>query len=121
VKKLVAVCVGLLAGCGGKSTADWIAQLRARDGAERLRAIKALGQRKSEAATVVPALAQVLRDEDAFVRRDAARALGEFGAAGLPALPSLRPLLQDRNAAVRKAAAQKLRKIDPEGAHSGVR
>ena len=32
----------LLSGCGGKSTAEWVEQLRAKDSADRLHAIQAL-------------------------------------------------------------------------------
>jgi HEAT repeat protein len=114
MKKLVLLgVVVLLAGCGGKPTSALLEQLRSRESAQRLRAIKALERKRSEAAVVVPALAQALADEDAFVRRDAARALGRFGTDGREAVPALVPLLRDRNAGVRKAAAGALRAIDP--------
>jgi len=51
--------------------------LRAKDSAERLHAIKALGQRGKEADVIVPALAGALRDEDAFVRRGRRRGVGQ--------------------------------------------
>ncbi len=105
----------LLAGCGGKPTSAWIDQLRSADAAQRLRAVKVLQEKRSEAGTVVPALAGLLGDPDVFVRRDAARALGRFGPDGRAALPALTGLLQDRNPGVRKAAAEALEKIDPEG------
>ena len=109
---LLGVCL-LLAGCGGKPTADWIAQLRDKDPAQRLRAIKILGEKRSELATVVPALAQALEDEDAFVRRDAARALGRIGPAAAAAVPALRVAGRDRNQHVREAALEALRKVAP--------
>ena len=65
----------VLAGCGGKSAQGWVEQLKDKDAAQRLRAVKALGASCSETALVVPALAGVLKDENAFVRRDAAEAL----------------------------------------------
>jgi HEAT repeat protein len=104
----------LLTGCGGKSTSDWIAQLRSKDAAERLHAVKALGQRSGEAELVVPALAGTLRDEDAFLRRDAAVALGELGPAARPAVAALQGALRDKNGGVRKAAAAALQNIDPK-------
>jgi HEAT repeat protein len=106
----------LLPGCAGKSTGEWVAQLRSRDSADRLHAVKALAGRSGEAAAVVPALGEALRDEDAFVRRDAAEALTSFGAAARPAVPALLAATQDRNAGVRKAAAKALGRIDPEAA-----
>jgi HEAT repeat protein len=108
----------LLAGCGGKRTADWVEQLQSKDSAQRLRAIKALEKRRLEAATIVPAMTPLLSDEDSFVRRDAARALGAFGAQGRPALPALLALLRDRNAGVRKAAAAAVEGIDPGAARA---
>ena len=110
---LLGACI-LLAGCGGKPTAEWLAELKGKDSAQRLRAIKALGGRRSEAATVVPALAQALEDDDAFVRRDAARALGRIGPPAAPAVPALRVAAQDRNQPVRQAATEALRKVAPD-------
>jgi HEAT repeat protein len=123
VKKLLLLSVGMvLGGCGGKSTADWIDQLHAKDSAQRLHAVKALTRRPAEAEVVVPALAEALKDEDTFVRRDAAKALGEMGPAAKPALAALLVTLQDKHAAVHKAAAEALRKIDAEAAaRAGVR
>src|SRR5581483_10076392 len=103
----------LLAGCG-KPTTAWLDQLHAPDAASRLHAIKALGDRPSEAPLAVPALAQVLSDQDAFVRRDAAEALGRFGTDARPAVPALLTRLRDRQRMVRRAAAHALVKIDPE-------
>jgi HEAT repeat protein len=120
-KVLTILTAWLLAGCGGQSTAGWIEQLRSKDAAERLHAIKAL-EKKSEAAAIVPALTSVLGDEDAFVRRDAARALGRFGPESRSALPALLPLLRDQNAGVRKAAVAALAAIDPEaGSRAKIR
>jgi HEAT repeat protein len=116
VRKQVVVLAVLLCGCGGPSTSEGIEQLRSGDAAGRLRAVKFLGEKRREAATVVPALVRALADEDAFVRRDAARALGGFGRDGVAAQQALTGLLRDPNANVRKAAAQALDKIDPEGA-----
>lgn len=114
MRTFLAVCAGLLsAGCGGKPTADWVGQLKSKEPAQRLHAIKALETKRSEAAAVVPALARVLGDEDAFVRRDAAKALGHFGPEARPAVSALRLLLRDRNAGVRKAATGALATIDP--------
>jgi HEAT repeat protein len=110
---MVGVALVLLAGCSNKSTTEWVDQVKAQDSAERLHAIRALGERPTEAAVVVPALSAALKDRDPFVRRDAAHALAKLGPEARPALPALRPLLKDRNHGVRKAATEALKKIDP--------
>jgi HEAT repeat protein len=116
MRKLGLVCLGaLLAGCGGP-TAEWVAQLRAKDSAVRLRAVKVLGERRGEADVVVPALSAALADPDPFVRREAARALGKFGSAARPALPALRRLVNDPKRDVRRAAAAAVTQIDPGAA-----
>jgi HEAT repeat protein len=101
----------LLAGCSGRSTNEWVAQLKAKDGADRLHAIRALSERPRDAEVVVPALSEALRDSDPFIRRDAAQALAKLGADARAAVPALRPLLKDRNQQVRRAASQALQKI----------
>jgi HEAT repeat protein len=103
----------LLAGCGTRSTADWVAQLRDRDAARRLHAVKALGERPAEAGQAVPALAAALKDENAFVRRDAARALGRLGPDASAAVPDLVVAARDRDRNVRRAAAAALEQIAP--------
>lgn len=121
-KLLTIGLVVVLAGCGGKSTGDWAAQLRSGDASQRLHAIRALEDRGAEAA-VVPALAEALKDENAFVRRDAARALGKVGPEARPAVPALLAAARkDRERSVRKAVAEALKKIDPTAAQqAGVR
>ncbi len=116
MKKVLVVCLAvLLAGCGQKSTGDWVTQLKDKDVALRQQAVKALGK-SGEAGVAVPALAEALKDENAFVRRDAAGALGGFGPEAKPAVPSLTAALKDKEHSVRQAAAQALKKIDPEAA-----
>ena len=116
MKKIIVLClVALSAGCGrGKSTADLLEQMRAKESAQRLHAIEALSDRRKEAAVVVPALALALRDEDSFVRRDAAEALGRFGPEARQTAPALVVALKDRKANVRQAAARALSRIDPD-------
>jgi HEAT repeat protein len=118
MRAIVALCLGLfLCGCGaGKSTEMWVAQMQSEDASMRLEAVRALAQRKSEAAAVAPVLAKSLGDEDASVRRAAAQALGDMGSQARAALPGLRPLLKDRNAGVRQVAALALKRIAPEEA-----
>jgi HEAT repeat protein len=113
---LIGLC-GLLCGCGSdKSTTEWLDQLRAPEASARLRALKALEERRGEADVIIPALTGLLRDKDAFVRRDAARALGKMGPGAKAASPALLLLLEDQNGGVRKAAGQALKNIDPEAA-----
>ena len=116
MKKIIVLCLVVLsAGCGrGKTTADLLEQMRAKESAQRLHAIKALGERGKDAATVAPALALALRDEDAFVRRDAAEALGRIGPEARQAAPALVATLKDKKANVRLAAAKALKRIDPD-------
>ena len=119
---LLAVLGMPLVGCGGRSTGDWIEQLRSKSSAERLHAVKALGARGKDAAVVAPALADALKDENAFVRRDAAQALGELGGGAKPAVPALLVAARDRNAEVRRKAVKALKQIDAQAAASaGVR
>ena len=89
-KRLPAVLLAVLAitqfGCGGPSSKVCLEQLRSKNSAERLRAVKALAKKGREADVIAPALAVALKDEDAFVRRDAAEALGSSAPA--PSRPS---------------------------------
>src|SRR5215471_1245959 len=86
----------LLVGCGRKSTADLVGQLKDKESVQRLRAIKELESRSRDAGVVVPALADCLKDDDSFVRRDAAQALGNFGSDGKEAAPALLLALRDK-------------------------
>jgi HEAT repeat protein len=111
-KLAIGSVVLLLAGCTSRPTGDWVEQLKAKDGSERLHAIHALSQRPGEADVIVPALSAVLKDSDPFVRRDAALALAKLGPDARAALPGLQPLLKDRNQQVRKAATDAVKKIN---------
>jgi HEAT repeat protein len=109
---LVSLAV-LVTGCGGKTTDEWVGQLHS---------VKALGERGAEAPTVVPALAEAMKDQDAFVRRDAAVALGKIGPEAKSAVPVLFAARKEKDRFVRKAASEALKRIDPEAAaRAGVR
>jgi HEAT repeat protein len=110
----------VLAGCG-KSTEDWLAQLKDGDVVKRRQAIRELGARNADASQIVPALTEALRDESGYVRHDAATTLGKFGDAAKPAAPMLARLLKDKELSVRKAAEAALQKIDPEAHAKAVR
>jgi HEAT repeat protein len=115
-KLLLVALAALLTGCAGKTTDEWIGQLRSGDGAQRLHAVKALADTGAEAPAVVPALAEALKDENAFVRRDAAVALGKIGPRAGPAVPGLLAARKEKERSVRKAAEEALKKIDPQAA-----
>jgi HEAT repeat protein len=111
---LVPGLIALLAGCASLSTDDWLRQLKEPAVVKRRQAIRELGTRTAEAASVVPALTEALRDESGYVRHDAALSLGKFGAEARGAVPALLATLKDRDQGVRKAAGMALRKIDPQ-------
>ena len=102
-----------LGGCGSGSTAHWIDQLKSSEPKTRLQAVHILQQRKQDAAQIVPALIESLKDENSFIRRDAAWTLGSFGEESRNAIPSLQEALHDREPSVRKAAARSLNQIAP--------
>src|SRR5205085_11144308 len=109
MRKVLMMClVLLLTGCGQeKTTADWIAQLRDKDAARRLEAVKELGKREAELEVVVPALAEAVKDANGYVRRDAAVALGKLGPGASSAISALRTAKKDKERSVRKAASDR--------------
>jgi len=116
-------CCLLLTSIGcAQPTSQWLEQTKADDPAKRLQAVHVLQEKRSEAATVVPALIESLKDTNTYVRRDAARALGLFGPDAHGAITPLIERLRDQEPSVRKAAGQSLRQIDPSAAaKAGVR
>jgi aminopeptidase N len=68
----------------GKSTREWIYQIKNGDTMSRVRAARALAK-KGDSESVVDALADVLHADDEFwgLRREAARALGKIGTAAV--------------------------------------
>ena len=116
----VRACFGLLlgllvcAGCGKtKSTAELLADLKGPHEKERIIAVRLLPQRKEDAAQVVPALIEALKDKDVGVRQDAAIGLGSLGDLAIDAIPALQAAQHDRDARVREAAGVALSRIDP--------
>jgi len=107
------------AGCGGaESTPKLVKHLGDPDSAVRLNAVKVLGRRNTDAATVVPALVDRLQhDNDLYVRRESANALGGFGSSARPAWTVLADAARkDREPRVRKVATAALKKIDADAA-----
>jgi HEAT repeat protein len=72
-----------------------------------------LPQRLEDAAQVIPALIEALKDEEADIRSDAAWGLGSFGEQAKAAIPALLAAKNDRDAKVRKAAGVALSRIAP--------
>src|SRR6266849_2410389 len=108
--------LGLLAcwGCGKeKSTDELIADLKSGQEGDRIKAVRLLPQRKGDAAKIVPALTDALKDKDEDVRWSAAIGLGYFGDQAKDAIPALQAAQHDRDARVREAAAVALSRIDP--------
>jgi vesicle coat complex subunit len=109
--------LGLLA-CGGcskqKSTDELITDLKTGNEKERIIAVRTPTRGgKGDAATVVPALIEALRDGSQEVRRSAAIRLGLFGEQAKDAIPALKERLHDGDARVREAATRALTRIDP--------
>jgi len=110
-----------LLACGGcskkKSTDELIGDLKTGKEKERIIAVRTLPGGKGDAAKVVPALIERLRDGAGDVRRSAAIKLGGFGEQAKDAIPALEKRLHDGDARVREAAAKALSRIDPEHFH----
>ena len=113
-RRWVVLVLLLIGGCGKGSTTHWIEQLQSPESLRRIEAVHALQERKGEAAQIVPALIEALKDENTHVRRESARALGSFGAEARNAVPALQTALRDREPSVRRAAGIALSRIDPK-------
>jgi HEAT repeat protein len=108
------LCLLTCAGCGKeKSTAELLDDLKAPQDRERIIAVRTLPHRKKDAAQVVPALIEALKDKDGDIRVSAALGLGSFGEQAKDAIPALEAAQGDRDARVREAAGKALSRIDP--------
>ena len=112
----VAVC-----GCGSKqkSTAELLSDLKGNDPLDRLVAVRLLPERKQDAAEVVPALTEAVRDKSVDIRLSAVIGLGTFGQEAKAAVPALETALKDPDRRVRDAAVVAIRRIDPRAAEPG--
>jgi HEAT repeat protein len=116
------VCLLACGGCGRKKTTDeLIADLKGSQERERIIAVRLLPQHKGDAAQVVPALIEALKDKDADIRLSAAIGLGYFGEQARDAIPALQAVEHDRDARVREAAGVALSRIDPARFHAPSR
>ncbi|HEX4588934.1 MAG TPA: HEAT repeat domain-containing protein [Gemmataceae bacterium] len=113
----LAVCASV-GGCGKreKSTAELIADLKGSSARDQLIAVRLLPQRKGDAAQVIPALTEALKDKDNDIRLSAAIGLGSFGEEAKEAVPALQAARQDKDARIREAATVALKRIDPAAA-----
>jgi hypothetical protein len=109
-------CLLACGGCGKKkSTDELIRDLKASQEKDRIIAVRTLPQRKGDAAQVVPALIEALKDTHGDIRWSAAIGLGSFGEQARDAIPALQQAAQhDRDPRVREAAGKALSRIDPE-------
>jgi HEAT repeat protein len=108
-------CLLACVGCGKKkSTDELLADLKAPQERERIIAARLLPQRKEDAARVVPALIEALKDKQGDIRWSAAIGLGSLGEQAREAIPALQLAQRDRDARVREAARVALSRIDPQ-------
>jgi HEAT repeat protein len=109
------LCLLACWGCSkNKSTDELIGDLKSTQEGDRIKAVRLLPQRKGDAAQVVPALIEALKDKEGDVRWSAAIGLGYFGEEAKDAIPALQAAQRDRDARVREAAGVALSRIDPE-------
>jgi vesicle coat complex subunit len=107
------LCLLACCGCGRKSTSELVADLKSSEDRDRIIAVRTLPTRRGDAAQVIPALTEALKDHDGDVRRSAAIGLGCFGDQAKDAIPALQAAQQDRDARVRESARVALSRIDP--------
>jgi HEAT repeat protein len=107
------LCLLACGGCKKKSTAELVDDLKGGQERDRLIAVRLLPQHKQDAAQVVPALIEALKQKGADVRISAAIGLGSFGEQARDAIPALQAAVRDRDARVREAAGVALSRIDP--------
>jgi vesicle coat complex subunit len=109
----------LICGCGKKkATEELVNDLKSHQQKDRIIAVRLLAQRKGDAAQVVPALIEALKDHSDDVRWSAAIGLGYFGEQARDAIPALQTALHDTDARVREGARVALSRIDPTKAPS---
>ncbi len=108
------ICVSGFVGCGSsKSTEDLVSDLKSPKERDRIIAVRLLQHKKDDAAKVVPALMESLKDKDDDVRWSAAIGLGYFHEQAIDAIPALQAAQQDSDPRVREAAGVALSRIDP--------
>jgi HEAT repeat protein len=115
IHSVLLLCMLACVGCGKtKSTDELIQDLKSPQEKERIIAVRLLPQRKQDAAKIVPALIEALKDKASDVRLSAAIGLGGFGEEAKDAIPALQAAQRDRDARVREAVGVALSRIDPQ-------
>jgi HEAT repeat protein len=109
---LLLLCL-LACGCGKKSTDQLLQDLKGADERDRLIAVRTLQHRQGDAAKVVPAMIEALKNKAVDIRWSAAIGLGYYGEQAKDAIPALQAAQKDRDARVREAAGVALSRIDP--------
>lgn len=105
----------LACGCGKKKSTDELIQdLKSDQEGDRIKAVRLLQSRKGDAAKVIPAMIESLKDTEGDVRWGAAIGLGYYGEQAKEAIPALQAAQRDKDARVREAAGVALSRIDPE-------
>jgi HEAT repeat protein len=108
------LCLLACGGCGKtKSTGELLDDLKSSQEKDRIVAVRLLPQRKREAAQIVPALIEALKNKENDIRWSAAIGLGNFGEQARDAIAALQAAQNDRDARVREAAGVALSRIDP--------
>jgi HEAT repeat protein len=114
IRVVLLLCLLAGAGCSGqKSTDELLADLKGHQPRDRIIAVRLLQGRKGDAAKVVPALIETLKDTEGDMRWSAAIGLGYYGGEAKDAIPALQAAQRDRDARVREAAGVALSRIDP--------
>ena len=108
------LCMLASTGCGKKKTTDeLIEDLKSSDEKDRIAAARLLTSKKEDAAKVVPALIEALKDKEGDVRRSVVTGLGMFGEDAKGAIPALKAIqVDDKDARIRSAASAALARIE---------
>src|ERR1700752_3631235 len=88
--------ISMCSGCSNrKSTDELIGDLRSQNEGDRIKAVRLLPQHQGDAAKIIPALIESLKDKEGDVRWSAAIGLGSFGDKAKEAIPALEAAQHD--------------------------